>query len=134
MTNLHNYAPDITPGGGNHQMALMAEIAIPAGGHCDPTTMTSKTIDALIAAGLLRTSDLNKILSTWHFHAPYGYPIPTLARDGALDQIHGFLEARGIYSRGRFGAWKYEAGNMDHSVMQGMAWVNRMVAGAEESV
>ena len=43
-----------------------------------------------------------------------------------------WLEERGIYSRGRFGGWKYEVSNMDHSVMQGVEWAERMVQGQPE--
>lgn len=44
-------------------------------------------------------------------------PTPTLGRDEALDEILPTLEKDfGILSRGRFGSWKYEVGNQDHSV------------------
>ena len=43
---------------------------------------------------------------------------------------HPALHERGIFSRGRFGAWRYEVGNMDHSVAQGVEWANRVVEGA----
>jgi hypothetical protein len=41
---------------------------------------------------------------------------------------------KGIYSRGRFGAWRYEIGNMDHSVMMGVEAVNHIMAGEKETV
>jgi hypothetical protein len=44
------------------------------------------------------------------------------------------LMEKGIYSRGRFGAWRYEIGNMDHSVMMGVEAVNHVLEGAEETV
>jgi hypothetical protein len=59
--------------------------------------------------------------------ADYAYPIPTLKRDEALSLIQPYLEQRGIFSRGRFGAWKYETGNMDHSIMQGVEVVNKIL-------
>lgn len=37
-----------------------------------------------------------------------GYPIPTLERDGVLKQVLPKLQEMDIYSRGRFGSWKYE--------------------------
>jgi UDP-galactopyranose mutase len=46
--------------------------------------------------------------------------------------LQPWLEARDVYSRGRFGGWKYEVANMDHSVMQGVEWAERMVLGREE--
>ena len=67
-----------------------------------------------------------------HLHAAHGYPIPTLDRDNHLQHIIPELEAQQIYSRGRFGGWKYEVSNMDHSVMQGVEAVNRIILGEPE--
>ena len=50
----------------------------------------------------------------------YAYPIPTLRRDAALSTIQPWLQERSIYSRGRFGSWRYEIGNMDHAVKMGI--------------
>ncbi len=38
----------------------------------------------------------------------------------------------GIYSRGRFGAWRYEIGNTDHSVMQGVELADFLTAATPE--
>lgn len=44
-------------------------------------------------------------------------PTPTLGRDDSLKKILPKLQQEyGIHSRGRFGSWKYECGNQDHSV------------------
>jgi hypothetical protein len=43
-----------------------------------------------------------------------------------------FLEKHDIYSRGRFGMWKYEVSNTDHSLMQGVELINRLLLGEPE--
>ena len=42
--------------------------------------------------------------------------------------------AQGILSRGRFGAWKYEIGNMDHAVKMGIDAARAVVTGAREEL
>ena len=41
-------------------------------------------------------------------------------------------EERSIFSRGRFGAWKYEVSNQDHSFMQGVELADRFLHGTPE--
>ena len=36
-------------------------------------------------------NDRNEIISTWTYRAEYGYPIPGLHRDEALDEINSLL-------------------------------------------
>lgn len=64
--------------------------------------------------------------------AEYGYPIPTLDRDDHLNRIMPRLQEMNIVSRGRFGGWKYEVANMDHSVMQGVEAVERILGVGDE--
>src|SRR5437879_3796388 len=77
----------------------------------------SETIDGLVNTGLV--VDRAQVHHTWHRRLPRGYPTPSHHRDRALDAILPALEARDVYSRGRFGAWKYEVSNQDHSFAQG---------------
>ena len=64
---------------------------------------------------------------------PYSYPVPTLGRDAALAVIQPWLAEHDIFSRGRFGAWRYEIGNTDHSVMMGVEVVDHLINGAPET-
>jgi hypothetical protein len=64
----------------------------------------------------------------------YAYPVPTLERDGALAVLQPWLMERAIYSRGRFGSWRYEIGNMDHAVKMGIDIARHIVTGAEEEI
>jgi UDP-galactopyranose mutase len=49
-----------------------------------------------------------------------------------LDGVDAELRRAQIFSRGRFGAWKYEVSNQDHSVMQGVEAVDHILRGAPE--
>jgi hypothetical protein len=91
-------------------------------------------IAGLIRAKILDESDRARVVSKYHRFVGYAYPIPTLTRDRALGILQPYLMSNAIYSRGRFGAWRYEIGNMDHSVMMGVEAVNHILAGEPEHV
>lgn len=130
VTNFHNYSPQNTAQPGR-QKALMAEISFSEYSNIAKEDLIWNTESGLLKAGLMK--DLTKIVSRWRFEVDYAYPIPTKNRDAALQEIQTWLAKRDVYSRGRFGGWKYEVGNMDHSVMQGVEWVNFVVRGKEET-
>ena len=83
-----------------------------------------------VKKGFMDSSD--DILETQTKISEYGYPVPTLQRDEALKRDHALLEAMDIYSRGRFGGWRYEIGNMDHSILQGLEIVERLALNKTE--
>jgi protoporphyrinogen oxidase len=65
---------------------------------------------------------------------PSAYPVPTLGRDDALGLIQPWLMEHDIFSRGRFGSWRYEIGNMDHAVKMGVDIARRLVEGRPEEL
>src|SRR5262249_28585319 len=84
-------------------------------------TVVDRTIEGMAACELLTPAEAaTKIVSRQLLRVPYSYPVPTLGRDDAQAVIQPWLMERDIYSRGRFGAWRYEIGNTDHSVMMGV--------------
>jgi UDP-galactopyranose mutase len=132
VTYLSNYSPDMTPDNATHY-SLLTETSYSEFKHEDKETIVERTIQGLINAGLLKEEDRKDIVSTWLFDAKYSYPTPTVERDGILSQVIPFLENElSIYSRGRFGMWKYEVANTDHSLMQGVELVNRLILGEPE--
>jgi protoporphyrinogen oxidase len=130
VTYFSNYSPHNCPGPGYY--SLMCEISTSAFKPEDSSTIVERTIAGLIDVGLIEPDETQDIVSRHLIYADYGYPIPTLGRDEALRTIQTFLADHRVYSRGRFGAWKYEAGNMDHSVMQGVEIVDRLLLGKAE--
>ena len=84
----------------------------------------------LVATSLIPTKEI--ITHAWHRRLEHGYPTPFLERDAMLSVLLPALERRGIYSRGRFGAWKYEVSNQDHSLAQGREVVERILLDREE--
>jgi protoporphyrinogen oxidase len=80
-------------------------------------------LEAEVEAGLRAAGvvDNQPAVTSMHLEdIPYAYPVPTLERDEALRAIQPWLMEQNIYSRGRFGSWKYEIGNMDHAVKMGV--------------
>jgi protoporphyrinogen oxidase len=134
-TYFSHYSPFNVPGGDTERYSsLMCEMSFRVGETPDPQRVLDQVISGLIRAKMLEESDRGRIVSRYHRTVAYSYPIPTLGRDRALAVLQPALLEKEIYSRGRFGAWRYEIGNMDHSVMMGVEAVNHVLEGAPETV
>ncbi len=135
VTNFHNYSPYNVPDGDiDRHFSLMGETTYSSYKQVNKGTIVEETIQGLINSAMIGENQLTDLLSRYVIDIPYSYPVPTLGRDAALAVIQPYLESHGVYSRGRFGAWKYEVGNMDHSFMQGVEAVDRVLTGKKEHV
>ncbi|KAI9007136.1 hypothetical protein BC832DRAFT_583588 [Gaertneriomyces semiglobifer] len=110
--------------------SLMMEVAQSKHKPVDVENLINDTIKGCVATDLLRPDD--EIVSIYHRAFHKGYPTPTLERDGLLKKLQPELRSLGIWSRGRFGAWKYEVANQDHSFMQGVEAVDNVAFGIPE--
>jgi protoporphyrinogen oxidase len=131
VTYLSNYSPHMTPDNQTHY-SLLCETSYSEFKPVDGKNIVEQTIRGLINAGLIKEEDQKDIVDTWTFHANYSYPTPSVERDTILGTVIPYLERYGIYSRGRFGMWKYEVSNTDHTLMQGVELVNRLLLGEPE--
>ncbi|WP_319777915.1 FAD-dependent oxidoreductase [Maridesulfovibrio sp.] len=132
VTNFHNYSPNNTPSPGTGR-ALMCETSYSSDKVIDKQNIMQQVEDGLVNTTMLKDEERGEIISRWSINVDYGYPVPCLQRDEALKVLQPALESKGIFSRGRFGGWKYEVSNMDHSVMQGVEWAERMINGQPET-
>ncbi|MBX3364978.1 MAG: FAD-dependent oxidoreductase [Phycisphaeraceae bacterium] len=141
VTYLSNYSPFMTPepyatdayGRRNGRYySLLCETSESPAKPVDGSRIVEETVRGLEHAGLLEPGERDDIVTTWHYRAEYSYPTPCVDRDGILADVIPWLETRDIYSRGRFGLWKYEVANTDHTLMQGVELVNRLMLGERE--
>ncbi len=130
VTYLSNYSPYIVPD--ENHFLLLTETSSSEHKPEDPAKIIDRVVEGLLNVKLLEPADLDRIITTYLIEVDYSYPVPTVDRNMALGTIQPYLMERGIYSRGRFGAWEYEIGNMDHSVMQGVELVNHWLLGENE--
>ncbi|KAK5971520.1 UDP-galactopyranose mutase [Trichostrongylus colubriformis] len=112
--------------------SVLVEIGMGSDEHVDENAVINCTIRDLMEHGIIYPT--SRIESTWLHVLPYGYPIPTLNRDDELQKAQKVFERENIYSRGRFGSWRYEAANQDHSFTMGTEVIDRIVCGTEETV
>lgn len=118
-TNFAKYAANNVPGGDTERYSsYMTETAYSSYQPRSREGFEEAVIDGLVATELI---DADVPIASLHtIDAEYAYPIPTLERDAALAVVQPWLMERDIYSRGRFGSWRYEIGNMDHAVKMGI--------------
>lgn len=126
ITVLSNYAAANTPHP-EAEWSLMAEASDDPAYPRSKAAMIRHMLQAMREDRLIPSHAI--IRSIAHCSARYAYPIPFCGRDEVVDPLLRALESASIFSRGRFGAWKYEVGNMDHSFMQGWECANRVIAG-----
>ncbi len=131
VTVFSNYSPNNVPQPGE-QWSLMAEIAESEEKPVNPAELKDQTLQALQEDGLIPAG--SRPVSVVHRYLPQGYPTPFLGRDAIVNPVLRQFELSGIYSRGRFGAWKYEVANQDHSFAQGMECARRLVENGDESL
>eukprot|EP00008_Paramoeba_atlantica_P004912 CAMPEP_0201477436 /NCGR_PEP_ID=MMETSP0151_2-20130828/2458_1 /ASSEMBLY_ACC=CAM_ASM_000257 /TAXON_ID=200890 /ORGANISM="Paramoeba atlantica, Strain 621/1 / CCAP 1560/9" /LENGTH=384 /DNA_ID=CAMNT_0047858153 /DNA_START=362 /DNA_END=1516 /DNA_ORIENTATION=- len=130
VTYLSNYSPKMAAPGKYY--SCMCEISFSEFKHVSESTLIEDTIRGLIDADVIPASHKHKIVEKWTYKLDYAYPTPSIERDAALALVLPWLESHGIYSRGRFGYWRYEVANTDHTTMQGVEIVNRLLKGETE--
>lgn len=131
VTVFSNYSPNNVPDITQY-WSLMAEVSESPD---KPVLPTPEARLEEVIQGMLNTKLIARredIVDTWQIRLEHGYPTPSLERDEILFDVLPSLEKLGVGSRGRFGAWRYEVSNQDHSLMQGVEWVNHVLYGADE--
>jgi len=129
-TVFSNYSPNNVPDIRKY-WSLMTETSESSYKPVDKARLIEDTIQGCLSTGLI--DDRARIVSTWTYSAGHGYPTPSVGRDEILQVVLPGLEKLGVYSRGRFGAWKYEVSNQDHSLMQGVELADCLVHGTPET-
>ena len=132
VTYLSNYSPYITAE--PDQTLFLTETSRSEHKPEDESTIVDEVVDGLVATGLMDESDRERVVTTWRCSPDMSYPVPSVGRDAALGVVQPWLRSQDIWSRGRFGAWLYEIGNMDHSTMQGVEFVNQVLLDEPETV
>lgn len=129
VTVFSNYSPNNVPDI-DSQWSLMCEVSESPLKKVDPKTVVDDVVQGALNTGLIQWR--SSIDHTWYRFEKKSYPTPSINRDDILIPILKKLEEEHIFSRGRFGGWRYEVGNMDHSFMQGVEFANSTLGHSDE--
>ncbi|TLD25638.1 hypothetical protein PspLS_06016 [Pyricularia sp. CBS 133598] len=122
--------PSSSEAKGGPYWSIMLEVSQSTMKPVDEENLLRDCIQGLVNTEMIKADD--EIVSTYHRKFDHGYPTPTLEREGVLKELLPKLQDMDIYSRGRFGSWRYEVGNQDHSFMLGVEAADHIVTGAVE--
>jgi len=132
-TNFAKYSPANVPDADTSRYcSYMTEISYSRYKPQERDGLAEQVEEALRRTGVVEGTP--EVASMHIEDASYAYPVPTLKRDAALAAIHPWLMEHNIYSRGRFGSWRYEIGNMDHAVKMGIDVAHLIVEDRPEEV
>jgi UDP-galactopyranose mutase len=133
VTNFAKYSPANVPAADTARYsAYLTETAFAPGARRPDARLQERVVDALATTGVVEGEP--GVASVHRVDIDYAYPVPTLDRDRALLTIQPWLAEQRIYSRGRFGSWRYEIGNMDHAVKMGIDVARFLVEGRPEEL
>jgi protoporphyrinogen oxidase len=133
VTNFAKYAAANVPDAATDRYcSYMTETATSPARPVSRGDLEERVLAGLVRVGLAAPD--TPVVSVHVEEIPYAYPVPTLERDAALARIQPWLEGQGILSRGRFGTWRYEIGNMDHAVQMGIEAARHLIRGERETV
>jgi protoporphyrinogen oxidase len=132
-TNFAKYSARNVPGGDTSRYCSYMTETSYSREKPEPRDGLERRVEAgLRAAGVV---DGRPLVASIHVEdIPYAYPVPTLDRDACLETIQPWLQQRSILSRGRFGSWRYEIGNMDHAVKMGIDAARHLVLDEHEDL
>jgi len=116
-----NAAPAMAPEG---RAAVYVEISHRPGEAPSNAAAIRAATAGLLRSGLLK--DRRELIDARVMNIPHAYVIYDKHRAAAVALITRFLARRGIYSIGRYGAWKYSF--MEESIVDGMAAAEKINA------
>lgn len=133
ITVFSSYSNDHVPVPGR-QWSLLCEAAEPKDSSTPEKWTKDHLIDAtikvLITYGFINEPEV--VVSKFYRRLHHGYPVPSINREMILQKVQPWLESKHIFSRGRFGGWRYEVSNQDHSFMQGVEVIDKLLRGIPE--
>lgn len=114
-----NQSPEMVPPG---RSSVSAEISFSRTRPINIETLTERTIEDLIKAGVLYPDD--KIILTHVLILPYAYAIYDHQRKETVSFISHLLEKNDIYLCGRYAQWEYQ--NMEQNILAGKSLADRL--------
>ncbi|MBF0241422.1 MAG: FAD-dependent oxidoreductase [Desulfamplus sp.] len=129
VTVFSNYSPNNVPDT-KISWSLMCEVSESPMKPVNNKRIIEDVIEGAINTRLIK--DKSQVHHNWYKRVEKGYPTPSKDRNQLLFPILRHLKDYKILSRGRFGGWRYEVGNMDHSFMQGVEAANQAIYQGEE--
>lgn len=130
VTVFSNYSPN-NVARPDEQWSLLCEVSESMKApRRDAQTVKDDVLNGLRKAKILTGAE--KLANVWHKRLEHGYPTPFLGRDELLKEVETALRHFNILTRGRFGGWRYEVANQDHSLMQGVEAVDHLLDHTEE--
>jgi protoporphyrinogen oxidase len=115
-----NFSTSVAPSGTS---CLYIEISLRPDRSHDIAALVQQTIDSLKKTGILRDGD--RIVAQYPLVLPYAYVVYNSGRKRAVERIQRHLNARDVYSFGRYGSWVYSS--MEDAVLEGKQHADMLI-------